>query len=737
MKRLLLALLLVSNLLAQTNNIILYDNSIKGNAVSLNGSTKYASNTPNLLLTGQYSLSDDFSDGNYNGWTVSSGAYTVDTLTNPLSSNRYNLKCTTAGVIYIPCNQAYGSWEFDIYKKSDANQIIVSFISRPSSARATGSYSLLLWSDERAYLNRNTTDFFYTNASYFANSTWYRIKITRNWNGQFYVYIKGGSFGSNYVLVSVTGGVGANPATDNTYTSSNYFVLDSDADDRITNIQCEYGEGSLDLNGYGRIKYIDDIDFEGSNVTWAGHGNHSVARSTTDKHAGTYSLAMTSTDVGDATTNYIELPATSFNTIEAGKKYTKEIWARGTGILGSTLLSDGGFETGTNADGWTAASATPTYNDTETGKTGSYCLKLVGSGSGQARIYADKMTVGATYKLTFKYKGLLQGIGNNLAYQSYKTLTNQADWTTVSCEFVCVSNGLLLFWMDNNTSATVFIDDISLKRITLPSLTIAIGNQTKTVSSISCVPGTFTKVVFNFLATASEVGQPIKIYANQADVIYLDDASLTQAYDCLINFWASLNAAATGAERPFALRNAAGQKLLVYVDNGNSYKYTIWAGDEVSAISLTGTTAPRDDVLRLISVYINRIGNAVLYVNGVSEGTPQSFISNGGMKWTGSFQISGENGASVLWKGNIGEFQYTRFTDISTSNVNASTLLSAYNKKTLPKAWINGTKVLDITWKGANLTEVAKDKSQLQNNLTLYNILLTDILTGQYFNIAQ
>ena len=72
-------------------------------ALDFDGSTEYISCTPALRLTGEYSLYDNFSDGNYNGWTVSSGAYSVvDSV--PLSGGTKSLKCTTAGIISIPCN---------------------------------------------------------------------------------------------------------------------------------------------------------------------------------------------------------------------------------------------------------------------------------------------------------------------------------------------------------------------------------------------------------------------------------------------------------------------------------------------------------------------------------------------------------------------------------------------------------------------------------------------------------
>lgn len=57
----------------------------------------------------------------------------------------------------------------------------------------------------------------------------------------FAVFIKGGAFGDNYTLVSTAGGSGTNPIVDASYTTSNYFVTDLDAGDRIANIKLSNG----------------------------------------------------------------------------------------------------------------------------------------------------------------------------------------------------------------------------------------------------------------------------------------------------------------------------------------------------------------------------------------------------------------------------------------------------------------------------------------------------------------
>jgi len=318
-------------------------------ALDFDGSTEYLSCTPALRLTGEYSLVDNFSDGNYDGWTVSSGAYSVvDSV--PLSGGTKSLKCTTAGIISIPCNQAYGSWEFDWYKGADGNTFNNIFIgdNRTGAFATNTGYDLFISNTEYIRLNiynGNDGAYFITATNYFIINTWYHLKITRNTNGQFYVYIKGGTFGSDYVLVSVTGGSGTNPVTDNTYTSSNYFVLDLDASDMIANIVCQQGEGSLDLNSYERIYHSDNRNFtKTGGFAWTGNGTHSIDTTSTDKRTGTYSGKLISTGAGDSTTNFVNLPSANFDTLKTDvngvyEKYTLEFWVKSKGASGLPRIS--------------------------------------------------------------------------------------------------------------------------------------------------------------------------------------------------------------------------------------------------------------------------------------------------------------------------------------------------------------------------------------------------------------
>ena len=182
-------------------------------------------------------------------WIPGTGAYVIKELTAQDSVLKYldvgtkYLECATAGSLSILCKQAYGTWEFDLYKGADL--IRIHFISdRPETYINENGYMVILGDDESVALQRKDAGAvtrFASNVSYIANTTWYRIRVTRTLDGEFTMWIKGGTFGDVYTLVDTTGGSPANPEVDNVYTISNYFVLDLDVGDRISGISIKEG----------------------------------------------------------------------------------------------------------------------------------------------------------------------------------------------------------------------------------------------------------------------------------------------------------------------------------------------------------------------------------------------------------------------------------------------------------------------------------------------------------------
>jgi len=157
-----------------------------------------------------------------------------------------------AGIAYINQDKAYGTWEFDVNKGGADDILTIIFINDNIETFTSNknSYYFQIYSNEALYFSRysegSEQSLFYTAASYIAINTDYRIKITRSLAGVFTVYIKGGTFGwDSWTTVSVAGGSGTNPVTDNTYTTSNYFIADLDNTDTISNLRIDSKRISL------------------------------------------------------------------------------------------------------------------------------------------------------------------------------------------------------------------------------------------------------------------------------------------------------------------------------------------------------------------------------------------------------------------------------------------------------------------------------------------------------------
>ena len=172
------------------------------------------------------------------GFNINSGTWQID----DSSDGGKQITNIVAGILYIKSPQAYGQWEFDMYRGAIGNTSVVQFIDSDIATRfgATNLGYVIHDSAGTLYLvemiGTTTSNLFFTAASYLSNNTWYRIKVTRTNSGVFTVYysIDGGV---TYTIVVITGGGGSNPVIDTTITASTYFVLDLDALDAVRNFR--------------------------------------------------------------------------------------------------------------------------------------------------------------------------------------------------------------------------------------------------------------------------------------------------------------------------------------------------------------------------------------------------------------------------------------------------------------------------------------------------------------------
>lgn len=207
----------------------------------------------------QITLQDDFcqdmADNQVrvpNQWENISGTFKLNETT--IAEGNYGgipkgtkyLECSSTGVAIIPSNQAYGTWQFDVYNAGLADIVLCGKGGIMGSPYTDSIYWIRITVAGSLSFDRNTTDLMLTANGYFAQNTWYSFKVTRTNTGVWTVLAKGGSLVptagyDGYHLVSVSGGSGANPVTDNTYTTCTYFGIHQSPANRFTNLVIKNG----------------------------------------------------------------------------------------------------------------------------------------------------------------------------------------------------------------------------------------------------------------------------------------------------------------------------------------------------------------------------------------------------------------------------------------------------------------------------------------------------------------
>ena len=241
-----------------------------------------------------------------------------------LKTDDRSLDNSGAGTSYVSSTQAYGTWEFDMYKGGDGNTSYIPLMfNHPTSwtVAGTNGYMIGYTSSEQIKMWNITNggvgeDLFASAVSYIDIDTWYRMKVARTNDGEFTVSIKGGTFGDNdWTLVDTTGGLKTNPFTDTTYTTSSYFVADLDPGDKIRNIHTDNG-------------FIPVDTFTDSTGTSTVTGNKTAADTTPATHHGTIYGADVRNHgyVFDGVDDYIDIPDTDI--LDLSTEWTLSAWIK-------------------------------------------------------------------------------------------------------------------------------------------------------------------------------------------------------------------------------------------------------------------------------------------------------------------------------------------------------------------------------------------------------------------------
>ncbi len=264
-------------------------------------------------------------------------------------------------------------------------------------------------------------------------------------------------------------------------------------------------------------------------------------------------------------------------------------------------------------------------------------------------------------------------------------------------------------------------------------ITISIGGKSVQSGNLSTTTGAFTKVVFNFQATANEINQPIKLYLNQADVIYLDDVSLTKAWDMLVNVWINhADQNLTVNERILYGLSSSGYFRIMGTASQQYPQIGLKDNDGIGADLLFSDLDVNTGAYNLLTAKINSTAtNGILfYKNGVVS--TAYYTRTAGKTNLSSLLIGSQAAINTYFSGQIGEVQIIKFTDIAQSNVNTSTLLQAYRGGL--STWSGGSPQI-VAWydfRGNSDSQMLRDKSGNGNNLTGTNVTTADQVRGTY-----
>lgn len=474
------------------------------------------------------------------------------------------------------------------------------------------------------------------------------------------------------------------------FTSAGAWVLD------WASVKFDQG---FDLNkDQEQILHSRNAEFNNAGCDWVAYKSHTVALSTVDKSEGTGSLLITSTGAGNVLDDHVLLPSANLESCVVGKKYTLQGEARLDASslgYGANVLSNGDFETGINTDNLQAESnCTLTFNNTETGKTGNYCLKAVTT---QALYgFIKTLTINKFYKITLKYKSpvtISVRSGNSIV-----TLPIVADWTTTTI-YIQSNAAEVRFWL--TTASTAYFDNIVIQQADMINLTIQLGTKSVTSSALSIVAGTFTKFVLNFEATASEVNQDLKLWLSGAGSVYVDKLSLTQAYD---------------AQTYLKILPTETAKRTVYNIDANNFlefradgKIGVSVSDGTNTITNIAEVAYTPNQWIELIIELNRTGN-VKIIKGTGTPTGTTIITVGKIiktATTSGFRIGANASAGETFKGQISKVVRTLYDNLT--------------------GLVEASENLRVTFQsGYNITECLKDYSPKGHTVSGVNMDITN-----------
>jgi len=162
------------------------------------------------------------------GWTIGTGTWKVE----DSSDGNKQLSCIATGRISFPSQQAYGTWEFDLYQAAAGNPVFYIISTTPSSLK----WGALISATQEIELFNSTSGFVTSTAAATVSAqTWYRFKVTRDVANLWTTYLSTDN-GITYTAVTADEGT-SNPVTNANHPTSAYTVANFVTGDAVRNIK--------------------------------------------------------------------------------------------------------------------------------------------------------------------------------------------------------------------------------------------------------------------------------------------------------------------------------------------------------------------------------------------------------------------------------------------------------------------------------------------------------------------
>jgi len=427
--------------------------------------------------------------------------------------------------------------------------------------------------------------------------------------------------------------------------------------------------------------------------------------------------------MGDATTNYVELPASGFTALVNGGKYTFEGYARATKANCKLIVSIGTQSYQSEILSTTLGSFTKLFWN---------FVATAGEVSVPVKIFLD--TVDIVYLDLVSIKETVQCIptiiNNWFKILSGSSLVNhdsiEKHLGTFCARFdidssanaVSIYQDVVLELNKKYTVETWIKSDVAVTNGVITNIkrtsdsyylqtNAGIFNTTADAIKFSTTTS-WVKTVTNFLCpTAGTYRFEIKSNGGASRKIYIDTTSITEAYDYTLMAWSKKK---SGKASEYSI--SANANNLTYVNASNGFQFASNAGGtDALAVTVTDVAkTPLDGKYNLMVGTIDRVGNAVLYKNGEAVGTSTS-AKTVGKNITGANLYINNFSPSNLYQG---ETQIVRGRALLQSEIQS--IVNAGNNFPTTYAtgevvahykWVSGTEVNDSSAKLNHLTAVA------------------------------